>query len=232
MTDKPASLADLFDNIPSDLATYFGQIADGSLSGHDELGLNLLQAADAVRWTKDFREFHPVVNLLRGVILDDPNTSNHHAYLFLDASAGSVFYLDHDGDSRIVFRTLADFLDATRRALETSKHLTTFHPEGGIQLKDQNGLNQLVAGLLDGEFDCDSADVVAPLIPSMDLIDLALLERLAKDEDFFIAEAVGVAIAHRPRPELLAIAETCKRHSHFQAANAGSRAVAAIAALP
>jgi hypothetical protein len=231
MTDTLMTLAGLFDHVPSDLGAYFGQVADGSLRGHDELELNLLPVAHAARWTKDFREFHPVVDVLRGLILDDPNTSNHHVYLSANCCAGTVFYLNHDGDSRIVFPTLVAFLDAARRALETAQCLTTFHPEDGVQLGDQSGLSQLVAGLLEGKFDCDSTEVVLALVPSMDLTDLTLLERLAKDEDFYIAEAVGDAIARRPRHELGAIAETCQHHSHFQAAKAGSRAVAAINAL-
>jgi hypothetical protein len=65
----------------------------------------------------------------------------------------------------------------------------------------------------------------------MDLNDVELLSRLAADEDFYVAEAIGDAIARRPRLELEQIALACQNHSHFQAAEAGSRAVAAIAAL-
>jgi hypothetical protein len=231
MTTTPMTLAELFETVPSDLAAYFGQVADGSLSGREELDLNLLRVADAVRWTKDFRDFHPVVSFLRGVILDDPNTSNHHVYLSESCCSGAVFYLNHDGDSQIVFPTLAPFLDAAHRTLETSQRLTAFHPESGVQLADQTGLNNLIAGLLDGEFDCDCDGVVVALVPSLDLTDLALLERLAKDDDFYVAEAVGDAIARRPRIDLAAIAESCQRHPHFQAARAGSRALAAIASL-
>jgi hypothetical protein len=57
----------------------------------------------------------------------------------------------------------------------------------------------------------------------MDLSDLALLQRLAVDDDFYLAEAIGDAIARRPELELEANALACQQHSHPQAATAGSR---------
>lgn len=229
MTHTSMKLAEIFKTVPPELAAYFTQVVDGSLSGREDLELNLLTVSDAARWTTGVLNFHPVVSFFRGVILDDPNTSNHHVYLSESCCSGAVFYLDHDGDSRIVFPTLAAFLDAARRALNTLQPLTAFHPDTGVQLVDQRALSELITGLLDGEFDCDS--VVVSLVPSLDLTDVSLLERLAVDDDFYVAEAVGDAISLRPRTDLAAVAESCQRHRHSQAAKAGSRAVAAIASL-
>ncbi len=231
MTQTTMNLAEIFETVPSDLAAYFGQIADGTLSEHEGLELNLLPVSDAVRWTKDFLDFHPVVSFFRGVVLDDPNTSNHHVYLSETCCSGAVFYLNHDGDSQIVFPTLEAFLDAARRASNTSQNLSAFHPGTGVQLADQKGLSELITGILDGEFDCDCDGVVVALVPSLDLRDATLLERLVNDDDFYVAAAVGDAIARRPRSDLAAVAETCQRHKHFQAAKAGARALAAIASL-
>ena len=64
-------LAKLFDDVLAELIAYFDAIVDGTLASHEELELNLLSIADAIRWTNDFRGFHPIVDLLRGVILDD-----------------------------------------------------------------------------------------------------------------------------------------------------------------
>lgn len=228
MTD---TLAKLFDNVPPDLASYFAIVSAGAFAARNELELNLLSVADAVRWTEDFRDFHPIVQVLDGVILDDPNTSNHHVYLSKPPCAGMVLYLNHDGDSRIVFPTLASFLETAHQAVQTGTWLETFHPETDILVTDQSGLSSLIGGLCDGQYDCDATLVVVALIPSMDLTDLTLLQRLVVDDDFFIAQAVGDAVARRPRRDLEAIAVACMQHSHPQAAEAGARAVAAIAAL-
>src|SRR5690606_3366007 len=154
--------------------------------------------------TNDFRDFHPLVQLLAGVVLDDPNTSNHHVYLSAPPCEGAVLFLDHDGDSRIVFSTLAAYVDAARRSLSDRPDLRSFHPDNGILIANQDGLNRLIADLYDEQED-DGTDVILALIPSLELIDLALLQRMANDRDFYVAQAIGDAIALRPRSELQSI---------------------------
>lgn len=58
---------------------------------------------------------HPAVRELHAYVLDDENTSNHHCLITAEPLAGSVFFLSHDGDSRVVFETTTDFLSAARR---------------------------------------------------------------------------------------------------------------------
>ena len=59
----------------------------------------------------------------------------------------------------------------------------------------------------------------------------ALLAGLAKDDDFYLGEAIGNAIAWRPRKDLAPLAELCAAHPHFQAKEAGLRALEAIKKL-
>jgi hypothetical protein len=106
-----AALAKLLDEIPPDISAYFQEVSGGSLTGHEEVELNLIMPRDAAALTAQFREFHPVVQVLQGVVLDDPDTSNHHVYLSTKCCAGTVLYLDHDGDSRIVSPSLVSFLE-------------------------------------------------------------------------------------------------------------------------
>lgn len=231
MADTSKLLGSLLTHVPDDLLAYFTRIADGSFSDHDDVEVNLLPIAEAVRWTNDFRDFHPLVQTLGGVILDDPNTSNHHVYLSQPVFNGAVLFLDHDGDSRIVFRNLPEFLDAARRSIADEVELRTCHPKGGILIDDQTGLNRLIAELYDENNDGDGTDVVLALISSSNLIADGLNERMANDDDFYIAEAIGDTIAHRPQPTLESLAMVCRNHSHPQASRAGERAMAAIKAL-
>jgi hypothetical protein len=231
MPEHSGLLASLFAHVPDDLLLYFTRIANGSFSGHDEVEVNLLPIAEAVRWTNDFRDFHPLVQTLGGVILDDPNTSNHHIFLSQPVFNGAVLFLDHDGDSRIVFRNLPEFLDAARRSIDDDTELRTYHPKAGILIDDQTGLNRLIEDLYDGKIDGDGTDVILALIPSSNLIADGLFERMAKDDDFYLGEVIGDTIAHRPKPTLESLAMICRNHKHPQASRAGERAMAAIKAI-
>lgn len=228
MDEIEAVLNLLFGTVPSDLVAYYRAIADGALSGFPKNEVNLLQIQDAIEQTKRFREFHPAAQFLGGFLLDDPNTSNHHFCLTTPPIAGSILFLDHDGDTRIVFLSLAEFLQAARVARASDQFLSDLHPPGGILIKDQVGLSEFVRGVIDNPDETNSEWLLITLIPSMDLTDLALVEHLAGMDNFYISEAVGDGIARRPNKSLLAAASACAGHSHPQAQRAGQKALAAI----
>jgi hypothetical protein len=171
---------------------------------------------------------HPVVDLLQGRVLDDPQTSNHHLLLGRAPLAGRVLYLTHDGDSRVVFDSLADFVAAVRQASEQGLDVEELHPELSPLVDGQPPLGGLIRELLQQE---SGVDVVLTLIPSLDLGDLALLETLARDDDFFLGEAVAMAIEWRPSRALRAVAALCQAHPHIQVSRAGTRALRRIDAL-
>lgn len=205
------------------LDEYFDAIDDPVLA---ELGL--LSREDATTLTEDLAG-QSIVDTLQGFALDDPDTSDHHLLLGKAPLQGSVLFLSHDGTSRVVFDSLKSFLQAAREAGDQGDELRDLHPEGSPVAGDQRGLSALVNDLLD---DGTLTDVVVALMPSLDLLDLALLERLARDGDFFLGEAVAVEIARRPTKALVPIAQLCAAHPHPQVGAAGKRAAARGAALP
>lgn len=187
-------------------------------------GLGLLPQDAAVELTEALNG-QPVVDALQGLALDDPDTSNHHLLLARAPLAGSVLYLTHDGDSRVVFDSLAGFIDAAREAGAQELDLSDLHPERSPLAGDQQALGDLIRLLLQEDA---GVDVVTALIPSLDLHDLALLETLAQDEDFYLGEAVALAIAKRPSRALRPVAALCQAHPHAQVAQAGARALRRI----
>lgn len=198
------------------LDEYFDEIDDPLFA---ELGL--LPRAEATKWSEDLSG-RPIVDTLQGFVLDDPDTSDHHLLLGKAPLDGCVFYLAHDGESRVVFDSLDSFLKAARNAGEQGEELRDLHPEGSPVARDQRALSALMNDLLD---DGTLTDVAVALIPSLDLLDLALLERLARDEDFFLGEAVAVEVGRRPTQALAPIARMCAAHPHVQVAQAGQRAL-------
>lgn len=215
-------LAQLFDPVPKDLLAHFERL-DGASSPP------LLDAAAAVDLTRDFRGFHPVVRALDGVILDDEDTSDHHVYLARPPLAGMVLFLAHDGGTRVVFPSLETYRAAAGRARESGGWITDVHPAAAPLGPDQPALGALVTALLD-RYDDDAGAVVTAVLPSLDLRDVQLLARLATHEDFYLGEAVADEITRRPRPDLAEAARLCASHPHGQVAEAGARAVRAVAA--
>lgn len=171
--------------------------------------------------------FHPEVQELHGYVLDDENTSNHHFLITVEPLAGSVFFLSHDGDSRVVFESTVDFLVSVRNAEAKGVFVSDFHPRLSPVTKDQNALAKFIHELLSRE--CN--DLVTSLVPSLDLEDLSLLQLLANDADFFLGEAVAMEIEKRPSKALLPIAFICADHVVPQVSVAGSRAVRRIQQL-
>jgi hypothetical protein len=120
-------LSEIFAEVPAELATYFDRIKNGRFAEHRVVELNLLPIHEAVGLTNQFREF-PVIQALDGFVLDDAETSNYHVYLNHRSLKGTILYLDHDGDTRVVFASLDDFLAAADTAIESGPSLRGFHP--------------------------------------------------------------------------------------------------------
>jgi hypothetical protein len=227
-TTDHTALARVFDRVPTDLAAYFDEIAEGSFAARFDIAVNLLPVSRAVDLTVHFLEFHPIIKALSGFALDDGNTSNHHFYLSESPLDGMVLFLSHDGDTRVVYPSLDEFVGAARTAKEQGLWMEDMHPPLSPVATDQAALSQFISQNLDGE----DADMIIPaLIPSMDLHDLTLLRRLAGDDDFFLGEAVAIEISKRPSPELREVIALCLAHRHPQVVNTGQRARDALAGL-
>ncbi len=211
-------------NRAAELDAYFERVGNARYAGHLRNEVNLLDRTNAKKMS-DLLSEHPTIQLLGGVVLDDPDTSNHHIFATRSPVAGQVLFLSHDGDTRIVFASLDEFVDAAERAVNEGRWLTDLHPLCSPLTPDQKGLAELIRHLCLGNGDEDTA---LELIPSLDLSDVDLLEYLAAAPNFFLAEAVAVEIAKRPRKDLLSVAELCSAHPHPQAASAGNEAVRAI----
>ena len=184
----------------------------------------------AVQAYSDEFSFHPAVQLFGGYVLDDLGTSNHHLLITTGPLAGSVYYLSHDDDSRVVFATSSDFLAAVLHALATGQDSSDLHPVLSPLANDQSALSDLMTELLDAD-ENSAEDLLPSLLPSADLKDLALLQRLATSDSFYLGEALAHEIIKRPSAHLLPIAQLCAAHAHSQVSSVGAKAVRSIQAL-
>jgi hypothetical protein len=183
--------------------------------------LGLLPQSAIIERTRKFRNFHPAVRNLCGIVVDDPGTSDHHVVLCRGAVKGTVLYLAHDGDSRIVFDNIGSFLKAARRAADADGFIDDEHPALAWVADDQTALRHLIVSLRSGP---RYGDTVPVLIPSLDLADLDFLSTLIRDDDFYVAEAVCRQIVVRPAAQLMPIVELGQVHAHWMVRNASTQA--------
>ncbi|MGJ7542294.1 hypothetical protein [Variovorax sp. LT1R16] len=210
----------------AELDLYFERVGSGRYSGQFSNEVNLLEQVQAQK-TTDQMSGHPTIEALGGFILDDSETSNFHVFASRSPIAGQVLYLTHDGDTRVVFGSLLEFVDAAEQAVAQECFLSELHPVLSPLCEDQRGLVNLIERLCE---DDGGEDIAVQLIPSLDLHDTEFLGRLVVSDNFFLAEAIAIEIKKRPRLDLLRIAEQCSAHLHPQAARAGAAAVSAIRA--
>jgi hypothetical protein len=204
--------------------TYFSSMNEMHENLMSDPAIGLLSLNQSVELSNEFRQFHPLVRSLHGVILDDPGTSDHHVFVCSTPLKGMVLYLAHDGDSRIVFEILHDFLAAAVTAKEMDASVSEHHPTHALLAKEQAALRDHLSALRLNE---NSEDIIPALIPSLDLSEPDFLISLIGD-DFFIGEAIARQVAARPKAELLPVAEFCARHPHMMVRNAGNAARAKI----
>jgi len=207
----------------ADIASYFKKISDGHLSGHQGIGLNLLSQHEALKFSRALRG-HPFVETTESFVLDDAETSNHHLLITKGALAGSIFFLDHDGDSRVVFESLQSFLAAAYDAVSRQIWIEKLHPPVTPICQTPRELDVLVTSLLNSDLE----DLIPSFVPSMDLQNIELLARLVDSPNFFLGEAVAQAICLRPNERLRGVAVLCSGHSHAQVAGAGRDALVAL----
>lgn len=221
MANSINALEKLISPLPEEVREHFG-IRDASLTLE---WIGLYNAKQALEETNIFRSFHPIVSAFDGVVLDDPNTSDHHIYLSKYPLTGMIMFLSHDGNTRIVFRSLRDFLASARLAVLQENYVDQFHPARSPLCDDQAALSGLISELID---DPDADTLIPALLPSLDLQRSQIAAALATHEDFFVSEALANAIASRPSRELKELAVLCLTHPHVQARVAANRALEAI----
>lgn len=208
------------------LRTYLSAVDAMADAEEFKTSLGLLSLPQMVEDTRAFRSL-PLVEMLGGIILDDPGTSNLHVLIGAAPLAGMVFHLSHDGGSRVVFENLAAYLAAAEVAFKADSFLDEHHPAHSPLTRDQAGLRALLSSAASRS---DGDDVIIPLLPSLDLSDPDFLIALIGD-DFLIGEAVAEEIIRRPAAALLPVAQFCERFPHQQVSRPGAKARQALAAL-
>ncbi|QDU40320.1 hypothetical protein Mal4_46760 [Maioricimonas rarisocia] len=222
-------LLEVVDEIPPDLLAFYSRVESGDYSGRNDVEVNFLTPATAATLTLEFRDFHPLVDLSRCILLDDADTSDHLCYLPGPPQAGAVFHLTHDGrPAKIVFRDLQSLIEAAERAIESGVSLDTFFDRQSFIADAQDELLPLIreAASLADEYD------TAPLL---DLLvryaDYDLDSELFFGACEYVPEAIAQTIHERPHLSYLPLAQKLAASNLRQIARTAEEAVAKIDAM-
>ncbi|WP_442485228.1 hypothetical protein [Aeoliella sp. SH292] len=230
MNDDLSPLLQVLPAIPIEVERYFEKVRSGAYSGRTQLGLNLLPPAEVAQLTATFREFHPLIQQTGAIILDDADTSDYHCYVPDLPIAGSVLHLRHDGESRIVFASLSDFVQAADRCLVGDNDLGDYHLPFTPLATDQERLSEKIATFYHQQDEDVEASILL-LVESSSLSDDALFIEIAADSNFYFGEAIANTILVRPRASLLELAKVCSQHPHPQVSRPGAKALSAVQGL-
>lgn len=212
-------------NLSNKLEAYFNDVAE---KGDLAQAFGLLPAQAVIQKTLEFRAFHPLVWSLHGIILDDPNTSDHHVMLCVAGVRGAVMHLCHDGTTRIVFKCTNSFLEAVGRAADEGGFVEDEHPTMAWVADEQDGLQDLISSLRNH---VDYDDIGPALVPSLNLKNVEFLANLVEQDSVYVAEAVCREIEIRPAEHLMPVLERAGVHHHWMVRNASIRARAKINGL-
>ena len=226
-------LSQILDAIPDDLRAFYAQVQTGEFSGRSEVEVNLLSPADATKLTLEFREFHPLVDMSRCILLDEANTSDYLCYLPGPPKAGAIFHLSHDGQpAKIVFRNTQALLDAAKQAIATGAFLETLFDRQSFVSEDQDELLDQIreAFSLANEYE---------MTPLLDLLlryaeydrDPDLFSKICDHDDFFVPQAIAETIRERPKRSYLSLAQKLASSNIGQVARPAADAVGQIGAL-
>ncbi len=221
---------DLLTRFPA-LGEYFQQLDTTDLRNKEEVQVNLLPFDKCVNLTEDYAFIDPlfqVPELVQFLILDEPNTSDHHCFTFGLPYPGSVHFVPHDDVSRIAFRSLNDFLAAVQSAISTRRRLTDFHMKEVLLCPDQVSLNAAIQKGLQ----TDDSIVVSLLIHSSDLRAHAFFNEIIGNVNWTYAEEIANRIVAKPEPHMRQLAAQIAQHDLARVAERGRLALKLIDALP
>ena len=207
---------------PDDLVGHF---AGDHFPTDLELSINILRLPSAIEYTAGIHR-HTILGVPFGLVaLEDANNSNPYCYVTKGPTRGSVMYLCHDGDSRIAFSSLRDFMAAIETAITNRTWIDDLPRDETLAGLDRIAIVGHATRLAEADGAAEEICVLVPLIPTTEV---GLMNILSQHTDFFVREAVAERLAANPNVALLAAAERLAADQHPQVARPGKRALSAV----
>lgn len=212
-------LETVVDSAPADLVEFYAQERPPD---YPQSRIHFLEFEDAFTCSKRLNEIWSLSYLLPWV-LDDANDSNPYCYIMRGPCSGAVLHLSHDGDSRIEFRCLADYVAAMKRVGESGNSIDDASMDMDLDFPLSGEIESLCKE--DSE---DAVFLLAIYLPVCRLLTAEAKTILLDHEDFFAREAFAKWLQQNPSIENLAYAEKLAQDSYPQVAQPGRMAQSSI----
>ncbi len=209
----------MVDSAPADLVEFYAQ--ERPLD-YPQSRIHFLEFEDAFTCSKTLNENWSLSDLLPWV-LDDANDSNPYCYIMHGPCSGAVLHLSHDGDSRIEFRCLADYVAAMKSVGESGNSIYDTSMDMALDFP--------LSGEIESLCKEDSEDAIFLLgiyLPVCRVITAEAKAILLGHEDFFAREAFAKWLQQNPIIDDLAYAEKLAQDSYSQVARSAKMALSSI----
>ncbi len=216
MTDLPDSVF----NVPAEVRAFFSEAA---ALRNPELRFHPLTEEESGKYSEALRGI-AVADALGLIVLDDANDSNPYCYIGKGLARGMIIHFSHDPEPRLAFRSIGSFRAALLAAIAEGRDIDELQPEPIIPAERQE---ELISLLLESAAREDEVSqfLVCTLLPLLDPVELAVLERLAANDNFLFREAVAVFIRNHPLPVHRGLAEVLARDNYGQVARPAAEAL-------
>lgn len=212
------------ENIPEELRYYFSNI---TLNQYPESRIRPLSMYESIELHKELIEYEPIYRELGLFPLDDAQDSNPYCYVSKTPMKGCIFHYIHDDLPLFKFSNISNWANALNKTGESSKDIDDTNYEARIDAKDIIQLCRYIDSSYDSDKNAYSESTVY-LIQGLDEHCFTLIEKLSKNSNLFMREAVAKFIGDKPSVTYTTVAETLAGDHYDQVSRLAKRALKEI----
>lgn len=207
--------------LPQDLIKYFKTMP---LKKYKDSRINPLTIDQSLSTYEAACEYDPVVTELGFIPLDDANDSNPYGYLTKTPLAGHIMHYNHDGDRRIKFSTISQWVDELNRLGENNLDIDEAIFKKNISCPQMELLIKYIIEDYDPD-SCFFSDSTTYLVSCLNHKGIEAAEIILKTKDFFIKEELAKMIQQKPHKTFLEVAKKLSKDNHEQVSRPGKLAL-------
>lgn len=214
--------------IPTELESYF---ISRPLSEYPDSRIHPLSMSESIERHKEMSEYEPIYKELGLFPLDEAEDSNPYCYVSKTPMKGRIFHYTHDDLPLFKFSNIDNWVNALNTTGASSEDIDNTDYEGRIDAEDVIQLCRHI----DSNYNHDSHEYsksTVHLIQGLDEYCFHLIDKLSKNSDLFIREAVARLIGEKPTATYKKVAERLVSDDYSQVSRLAQNALNAMNNAP